>query len=68
MVLSRIYRGITRFLVNLINGKNNDDDTSLNVVEYINSFIYSGNGIIISLMCLIFFRSIFTCCSSKITK
>ena len=71
IIITRLYRFFSRVVIEIIyksNNENNDNYIKYIVMEYINSFMYSSNGIIISLVSLLFFRGIFTCCSSEKTK
>jgi len=64
--ISRLYKSGANTLIGWVDKKNKEyDKTSVYIIEYINSFIFASNGIFISLACLIFFRGIFICCSSK---
>jgi hypothetical protein len=69
IIITRLYRFFSRVVIEIIYKSNNENnETSIYIMEYINSFMYSSNGIIISLVSLLFFRGIFTCCSSEKTK
>jgi hypothetical protein len=66
ILISRLYRIIARVLVEFVYKTNNkDDERAINIIEYINSFIFASNGIIISLASLVFFRGVFNCSTSK---
>ena len=69
IIITRSYRVIARVIVEVVNkATNENEESSTNIIEYINGFIYSSNGIIISLASILFFRGIFTCCSSETIK
>ena len=67
--ISRFYKSAANTLIGFVDKKNKEyDKTSVYIIEYINSIIFASNGIFISLACLIFFRGIFICCSSRPIK
>jgi hypothetical protein len=69
IIITRSYRVIARVIVEVVNkATKENEESSTNIIEYINGFIYSSNGIIISLASILFFRGIFTCCSSETIK
>ena len=69
IIITRSYRVFARFIAEIINKVTKEnEESSTNIIQYINGFIYSSNGIIISLASILFFRGIFTCCSSETIK
>ena len=63
--LSRLYKTFATPLLNLVDKKEKEyNKTPVYIVEFINNFFFSCNGIFLSIASLVFFRGIFVCCSS----
>ena len=64
--VSRLYKSFANILVSIFDKNEKEyDKTPIYIIQYINNFIFASNGIFLSIASLIFFRGIFTSCSSN---
>jgi hypothetical protein len=59
LIISRFYKGVSRMLLD-----NVDSKEVIDIIQYINGFLFASNGIFDSIACIFFFRGVFWCCNS----
>ena len=59
LIISRFYKGVSRMVLNIVDSKE-----VIDIMQYINGFLFASNGIFDSIACLFFFRGVFWCCNS----
>ena len=59
LIISRFYKGVSRMLLDSVDSKE-----VIDIIQYINGFLFASNGIFDSIACIFFFRGVFWCCNS----
>ena len=65
LILSRLAKGLNRGVITLFSI---DNETILAIISYAGSILYCSNGLVNSLICVYFFRGVFTCLKTKDLK
>ena len=65
LILSRFAKGLNRGVIMMFNI---ESKTTFAIVGYFGSILYCLNGLANSLICVYFFRGVFTCCKNKDVK